>query len=137
MANPVPSLDRLKAQLLTSGLSEKNQPLFQIINQLIDNMRQGLNQLQSSITSLTPSGGGTSGTVITNGSGMMVTDFSEQNSSDGFPGIPGPQGLRGPIGPIGPPGVDGSCDCCECMPFVGNSITDSATLAGTFVQRIP
>src|SRR5258708_372918 len=33
------SIDRLKAQLLTSGLQEKNQALFQIINQLIDSQR--------------------------------------------------------------------------------------------------
>jgi hypothetical protein len=30
------SIARLKSQLLTSGLSDKNQPLFQIINALID-----------------------------------------------------------------------------------------------------
>lgn len=33
------TIDRLKSQLLTSGLQEKNQALFQIINQLIDSQR--------------------------------------------------------------------------------------------------
>ena len=32
-------LDRLKSQLLTSGFQEKNNPLFQIINQMIDFMK--------------------------------------------------------------------------------------------------
>lgn len=135
--NSVPSLDRLKAQLLTSGLSQKDQPLFQVINQLIDTMRQGFNQLQLSITNSIPSGSGGNSTIITNGAGVMAIDYSGQDGSDGLSGIPGPQGFRGPIGPIGPPGMDGSCCDCECMPFIGNSITDPTTLAGTYVQRIP
>jgi len=135
----IPQLDRLKAQLLTSGLQEKNQPLFQVINQLIDTMRQGMNELSTSITNITPSpSGGGSSTIITNGAGVMATDYSEQIGSDGPMGIPGPQGFPGPIGPMGPPGMDGgSCCDCDCMPFIGNSITDPTTLAGTYVQRIP
>ena len=132
----IPQLDRLKAQLLTSGLQEKNQPLFQVINQLIDTMRQGINQLQTSITNITPSGGSGSSTIISNAAGMMPIDFG-QDGNDGLMGMPGPQGLRGLTGPQGPPGMDGSCSDCWCMPFIGNSITDPTTLAGTYVQRIP
>jgi hypothetical protein len=50
-----PQLDRLKSQLLTSGLSQKDNPLFQIINQLIDALRSEIN-FTSSV--LDPSGGG-------------------------------------------------------------------------------
>lgn len=39
------TIDRLKSQLLTSGLSLKDQPLFQIINQLIDSQRQVINSV--------------------------------------------------------------------------------------------
>lgn len=69
MSDLVPQLDRLKAQLLTSGLSQKNSSLFQVINQLIDALRQGF----SEITAATGiSGGGGSGlsnllTFITTG----------------------------------------------------------------------
>jgi hypothetical protein len=129
----IPQLDRLKAQLLTSGLQEKNQPLYQVINQLIDTLRQGVNELSSQITSIvnttTPS---TAGTVITNG-GFAMRDG--EDGIDGFDGMPGLRGPAGPPGLMGPPGMD-----CECedwsMPFVGNSIMDG-TLAGTYVQRIP
>jgi predicted acyltransferase len=41
-------VDRLKSQLLLSGLSQKDQPLFQIINTLIDTIRG----LESSVSSL-------------------------------------------------------------------------------------
>jgi hypothetical protein len=136
MANVVPQLDRLKSQLLTSGLQEKNQALFQVINQLIDTMRQGMNTLNSSISAVSAASGGSSSgstTIITSGA-IMPRDG--EDGSDGLQGIPGPQGLRGPIGPVGPPGIDGNCECW-CMPFIGNSITDPLTLAGTFVQRIP
>lgn len=57
MSDLVPQLDRLKAQLLTSGISQKNQPLFQVINQLIDAVRQGFGD----ITGATGISGGGSG----------------------------------------------------------------------------
>lgn len=53
-------LKRLKATLLTSGLSGQNQPLFQIINQLIDALQEFIN---TTTTALGPSG---SSTVINN-----------------------------------------------------------------------
>ncbi len=129
----VPQLDRLKSQLLTSGLQQRNQALYQVINQLIDVLRQGLDDVESQINNIvninTPS---PAGTIITNG-GFAMRDG--EDGIDGFDGMPGLRGLNGIAGPMGPPGMD-----CECedwsMPFVGNSIQD-ATLAGTYVQRIP
>lgn len=129
----VPQLDRLKAQLLTSGLQQRNQALYQVINQLIDTMRQGLNDVESQINNIvninTPPSGGT---IVTNGN-PMVRDG--EDGIDGFDGMPGLRGLNGIAGPMGPPGIDGDCEDWS-MPFVGNSIQD-ATLAGTYVQRIP
>lgn len=37
---PIRDLSRLKSQLLTSGLSQKDNPLFQIINQLIGELER-------------------------------------------------------------------------------------------------
>src|SRR3982751_1086448 len=50
------SIDRLKSQLLTSNLQQKNQPLFQIINLLIDAVRQSL-ATGEALTSGSTSGG--------------------------------------------------------------------------------
>jgi len=47
------NLDRLKSQLLTSGLQVKDPPLFQVINQLIDEAKSTEKQLNSFITSTT------------------------------------------------------------------------------------
>jgi len=49
MANTIPVLDRLKSQLLTSGLQEKNQALFQIINQLVDAVKQNFTLINDEI----------------------------------------------------------------------------------------
>jgi hypothetical protein len=50
-------LDRLKSQLLTSGLQKSNNALFQVVNQLIDFLRNLQNSVSSSSSS--SSGGGT------------------------------------------------------------------------------
>lgn len=42
-------LDRLKSQLLSSGIQEKNQPLYQVINQLIGLVRKGFDEINSII----------------------------------------------------------------------------------------
>lgn len=55
MALNVETLFRLKSQLLTSGIQEKNQPLYQVINLLIDGVISGLAQVN---TSLSGSGSG-------------------------------------------------------------------------------
>ena len=47
-----PDLDRLKSQLLTSGLQQTNNPLYQVINQLINSIKQ-LQAFTSSGSSIT------------------------------------------------------------------------------------
>lgn len=59
MAEVYPKLDRLKAQLLQSGIQQKNQPLYQVVNQLIDAVRQGFD-----VTASTTGGGGGGGGLI-------------------------------------------------------------------------
>lgn len=49
------TIDRLKSQLLTSGLQDRNQALFQIINQLIDSQRNiitSINDTNAAIAAL-------------------------------------------------------------------------------------
>lgn len=73
MAIPIPQLDRLKSQLLTSGLSQKDQPLFQIINQLIDVLRQSTTEIVSSVTTVASAAtpGGVDGDVQFNNGGSF------------------------------------------------------------------
>lgn len=56
-----PALDRLKSQLLTSGLQERNNALFQVINQLIDNLRQNIDTTQAQITAIPAGATGATG----------------------------------------------------------------------------
>jgi hypothetical protein len=136
----IPQLDRLQAQLLTSGLSQKNNALFQVIDQLIKALRQGINEVESQVIAITPpsGGGGGGGTIITSGN-MPMGDISDDNeNTDWNWGPQGPQGIQGIQGLIGPAGMDGE-DCeCESMPFVGSSLVTGGTPAtgGTFTQLI-
>lgn len=87
----IASLDRLKSQLLTSGIQEKNQALYQIINQLIDFLRQSIDFADESIIVLTsgvsgilPIGNGGTGSdgPFTSGSIIFVDTsgvFTEDN----------------------------------------------------------
>jgi len=135
MALTPQTISRLKAQLLTSGLSQKNQPLYQVINLLIDS----LSDLAS--TSATASGGGSSGGSITGatyltsgvetaslpnsrqviaGAGIQFNDspsgrrvistafpyFFGGDEGEGNDGPPGPQGPQGAPGPVGPTGAN-------------------------------
>lgn len=128
------ALDRLKSQLLTSGLQERNQALYQVINQLIDFLRQSINLTSAQITALTPSGGGSGGgTIITNANGIPLDGF---DGTDGEMGPPGQQGPRGFQGPIGPPGFDGESYESDSLPFVGNSLYDGVATLGTFQQMM-
>lgn len=47
--NPFPDLDRLQSQLLTSGLQNKDQPLYQVISQLILFARRLQQELEARI----------------------------------------------------------------------------------------
>jgi len=131
MAQIIPQLDRLKSQLLTSGLQDRNQALFQVINQLIDAVRQGVNTLNDNITTISSSSGGGGTTTIIGGGNIMPRDG--EDGEDGLT-IPGPQGKQGPIGPQGVPGLDGTdCECWD-MPFIGNVLLSTT---GTYTQVIP
>lgn len=127
---PIPQLDRLKAQLLTSGLQQRNQPLFQVINQLIDAVRQGVDELNSAIITINNTGGGGSGSTIISSGGLFARDGEE--GPEGMQGPPGPQGLQGIAGPMGPPGTD--CECCDdwSLPFVGTALYDGQTQLGIY-----
>jgi hypothetical protein len=66
----VPNLDRLKSTLLTSGLQQTNNPLFQLISQLIDYLRKLQQVTDAAIAS---SGGG----------GAVNGGFSPEPLTDG------------------------------------------------------
>jgi hypothetical protein len=137
MALTAATIDRLKAQLLTSSLQQQNQALFQVINSLIDAAKESI----SAANSLTdPSGGG--GSVLSQsfltinkdqatipnsrqlqvGAGLQfnldgerllislaipLLGLNEKEILEGPMGPQGPQGIRGLQGTIGPPGLDG------------------------------
>ena len=114
----IPQLDRLQAQLLTSGLSQKNSALYQVIDQLIKALRQGIDEVEAQVIAITPSGSTpTPGTTII--SGMPLGSIMDDNeNTDWNWGPPGLKGDTGAQGSQGPPGLDGEdCDC-ESMPFV-------------------
>ncbi len=92
-------IDRLKSQLLTSGVQQQNQALFQVIDQLINSLRA----TAQDVNNITSGGGGSSSTVIniTNGAPTLV-------AFDGIDGQDGISNLPGPIGPIGPNGAQGN-----------------------------
>jgi hypothetical protein len=56
--NLIKQIDKLKSPLATSSLSQTNQPLFQVITQLIDVLRGAIGNIESSISGTTPGGGG-------------------------------------------------------------------------------
>ena len=84
MAN-IPALDRLKSQLQMTGLQQKNFPLYQIISQLIDFLRQGIDtsaaglaNVSAAISAATPSSSSTTQIIL-------GTPFS----TDGIDGLDG------------------------------------------------
>lgn len=134
---------RLKSALLTSGLSQQNNALFQVINQLID-ATSGTAAATETImgTSGGSSGGGglTAPTYLTAdpeiltlpnskqliaGPGIQFNDISGRRTisavfplvrdgEDGDDGLPGPPGPQGIIGPTGPIGPPGIDGECDC-----------------------
>ena len=77
------SIKRLKSQLLKSGLQNKDQPLFQIINQLIDAVNGNTADIAAS--------GSSSGGVSISGSFLTLDD--EPGLPDSFQARPG-EGIR-------------------------------------------
>lgn len=90
------NLKRLKATLLISGLQQKDQPLFQVINQLIDALQEFINTTN---TALGPGGGGAV-TNITNNL-LQLIESSTDGGGDSLV-------IPGPIGPTGATGTSGS-----------------------------
>lgn len=137
MAIEVKSLDRLKFQLLVSGIQQSNQPLYQVIVQLINTLRQVVDETNTEIS------GGGSGSVsggsyvtiedeqatlpnskqisagngisfningkkiIINASMLQELDAFDNDIEPGLPGPPGSIGLQGIQGIQGIPGLDG------------------------------
>lgn len=54
MADKLPDLNRLKSQLLTSGVSQQNNALFQVINQLINYLAMTQQILSAQISGISP-----------------------------------------------------------------------------------
>lgn len=121
MALTMPDLDRLKSQLLTTGLQQKDFPLYQVIDQLIAALRQTINVVDDALPS---SGGGGSAfgqsfATIANekatlpssrrlvaGPGISFNDNFNNLIISGAP-IPGSDGIEGDEGPMGVPGIQG------------------------------
>jgi hypothetical protein len=128
----MPDLDRLKSQLLTSGLQQKDFPLYQVIDQLIQAVRQTIDTIDDAlgISGSTPgSAFGQSFATIANekttlpssrrlvaGPGISFNDNFNNlvisgapiPGSDGIEGEEGPMGMIGPQGPRGATGAAGS-----------------------------
>ena len=86
----IEALDRLKSQLLASGVQQKNQPLYQVINQLIDFLRQSINEVQGQIDEIN----NPPVTPVTNISNLpmpMALDFEPIEDLNPLGMMPGPQ----------------------------------------------
>jgi hypothetical protein len=102
-------LGKLKSTLLKSGIQQENQPLYQVINQLLDAV---IAFAEGDIDISAISGGGGGGgatTTITGG----IPGIDGEAGADGEIGPPGQRGIDGAAGttgaqgPIGPPGLQG------------------------------
>lgn len=131
MANQT-ALDRLKAQLLTSGLQQRDQPLYQVINQLIGFLRDSINDIDGQLNPGGSGGGGVGSglagqSYVTAGNDFSTLPNSRQliaGNGIGFnnagrlltisanlptviDGIDGVDGLPGPQGIDGLQGIEG------------------------------
>lgn len=124
------TLDRLKSQLLTSGLQQDNFALFQVVNQLIDYLRGEVAATQAAISGGSGGGGGGGGVGLVNatyltknkevglpnslqtlaGAGIQFNDaHGRRIISTALPfGMDGEQGEEGVPGPPGRIGIDGA-----------------------------
>ena len=91
--------DRLLSTLNASGLQIKDNPLYQVISQLIVAARESQKQLSAEISEVNES--------------IVNIDISGFGSSSGIPGMDGIdgqdgfEGMIGPMGPVGPTGAAG------------------------------
>lgn len=91
---------RLYSQLQITGLAQKDQPLYQLIRSLINDLVQVGNQ--------TSSGGSGGGSNVTNNIVNQTIAQLISDSSSGEDGLPGPPGVAGIQGIQGIPGAAGS-----------------------------
>lgn len=129
MAN-VQQIDRLKSQLLTTGLQTKDNGLFQIINQLIDTLREGINQNTEQIRGVTIDYQQAIDAAVANDVGKYIL-LDGEPGEDGVMGPPGKDGIVGRDGVIGRDGLtipvlDGE-DGMDGFPVIGPSGRDGAT----------
>ena len=96
----IKDLSRLKNQLLNTGLQQKDNPLWQVINQLVEQIQALTNNALSSGSS--SSGGNVVINQITQQLGLVG-----ETGDEGIPGPPGVRGLRGLRGLRGYPGIQG------------------------------
>lgn len=96
-------LDRLKSQLLVSKIQSTNQPLYQVINQLIQFARD-LQVVLDGVVSGGGGGGGGGGTTTINNIYQQFLDLG--TGSDG-----------GGDGEIGPPGIAGADGANGMVPY--------------------
>lgn len=119
-------IDRLKAQLLTSGIQSKNPALYQVINQLIGLVKalrvelNGLDTEESVVAAQT----------IINQIILSGTDNSGESESFPIPGPPGPIGPTGPSGggsssSISAPNIDDSYDPEPMIMMIENPTSSS------------
>jgi hypothetical protein len=89
---------RLKAILLNTGLQQKDQPLYQFLNSLIDKV------VALSAAANSSSGGGGGGSTVTNINNIIQQIISGDgdggNSGDTIPGPPGNTGADGANGMV-------------------------------------
>lgn len=98
------NLDRLQAQLLNSPIHIKDNPLYQVITQLIKAEKELQDQLASSVTTIN--------NIINNLTfdgppPVVLIGLDSSEPFDPIP-IPGKDGKDGKQGLIGPPGEDGT-----------------------------
>lgn len=90
----LPDLSRLKAVLLTSGVQQTNNPLWQVINTLIDSLQRSMGTLQTKIDN--------AGSTVVNQT-LQQFFLDAGGSGDGGGGgdtIPGPAGAPGANGMV-------------------------------------
>ncbi len=118
-------LVRLKSILLMTGLQKTNNPLYQTISQLI----QEITNLSSDISKIS----GVSSSDLTTSliSSIIMMDNNDENES--WPMISSVTGIQGIQGPIGPPGLDGNnFDESDMIPF--RIISASELMTGTLAD---
>lgn len=106
------NLQRLQSTLQTTGLQTKDQPTYQVLEQLIKallNLQAIVLALEAAVPVPIPSGGSTEPTIQSAALALIGAD-NYIDSDFGFSYIPGPKGDKGASGSSSPvylPGIDG------------------------------